>query len=58
MGLKTANLTQPKFPSASIFEFTQRKVNKIKQIQKGHECIPQNFLRSKNFNSSRESQNG
>ena len=60
MGKKTAwaNLTLPKFPSAPFFELTGRKVQKVKKFDKGHKLIPKNFWRSKNFDSSRENQNG
>ena len=36
MRVKTANLTQPKFPSAPFFKLTGRKVNKMKKVKKGH----------------------
>ena len=58
MRVKTTNLTYPKFPSASFFEWTRKKVRKIKKFQKGHKCIPTNFLESKNLDSSGENQNG
>ena len=57
MRVKTANLTEPKFPSSPFFELTERKVHKIKKFKKGHNCIPRVFFRQKIFNSSRENQN-
>ena len=33
--VKTTNLTKPKFPSASFFELTQKKVRRIKMFQRG-----------------------
>ena len=44
-----ANLTYPKFPSAPLFELTQRKVCKIKKFQKGHKFIPEIFFEAKKF---------
>ena len=46
---KTTNLTSPKFPSASFFELTWRKVRKIKKLKKGHYCIPKNFFEAQKF---------
>ena len=33
-----------KIPSAPFFELTERKVRKIKKFQRGHKCIPKQFL--------------
>ena len=58
MRVKTAKLTEPKFPSAKFYELTRRKVGKTKKFHNGHKCIPKIFFEAKNFNSSCESQNG
>ena len=42
--VKTANLTEPKFPSPPFFELTQRKVHKIKKFKKGKKCIPKQIF--------------
>ena len=47
--IKTANLTQPKFPSTPFFELTRRKLHKIEKFQKGHKCLPKDFLENQKF---------
>ena len=55
--VKTANLSKPKFPSASFYELTQRKARRIKCFRGVINVYLKICLRPKNFNSSRESKN-
>ena len=38
-----------KFPSAPFFEWTRRKVHKIKKFKKGHKCIPKKVSEAQKF---------
>ena len=47
--VKTAKLTEPKFPTNPFFEKTRRKVLRIKKFKKGHQCIPVKLFKTQKF---------